>query len=161
MLLNVDEYCRRGFANPGLATFAWDGGDEAAQRLAAVQLVRLGAAGQKQVATAFGTDPVTVCRWDRSLRERGAADENDAVDVAQLDACVLGHAWNGRADHVEGLDRVDASASPRRRDSRPEFAATVSACLLAEALSMQRVWTKSGPPIRRVATTYRPSERRS
>ena len=55
----------------GLAAFAWDGGDEAARRLAAVQLVRLGAATQRQVAAAFGTDPVTVWRWDRALREQG------------------------------------------------------------------------------------------
>ena len=54
----------------GLATFAWDGGDEAARRLAAVQLVRLRAATQRQVAAAFGTDPVTVWRWDRALREQ-------------------------------------------------------------------------------------------
>src|SRR5258708_12243929 len=46
----------------GLATFAWDGGDEAARRLAAGQLVRLRAASPKQVAAAFQTDPVTVCR---------------------------------------------------------------------------------------------------
>src|SRR5258708_22258139 len=57
----------------GLATFAWDGGDEAARRLAAVQLVRLRAASQKQVAAAFETDPVTVWRWDRALREDGVA----------------------------------------------------------------------------------------
>ena len=57
----------------GLAAFAWDGGDEAARRLAAVQLVRLGAATQRQVAAAFGTDPVTVWRWDRALREQGVA----------------------------------------------------------------------------------------
>jgi transposase-like protein len=57
----------------GLATFAWDGGDEAARRLAAVQLVRLRAASQRQVAAAFGTDPVTVWRWDRALREDGVA----------------------------------------------------------------------------------------
>jgi len=55
----------------GLATFAWDGGDEAARRLAAVQLVRLRAASQRQVAAAFGTDPVTVWRWDRALSEDG------------------------------------------------------------------------------------------
>ncbi len=55
----------------GLATFAWDGGDEAARRLAAVQLVRLRAAAQKQVAVAFGTDPVTVWRWDQKLRQDG------------------------------------------------------------------------------------------
>src|SRR5260221_2700374 len=46
----------------GLATFAWDAGDEAGRRLAAVQLVRLRAAGQAQVAEAFGVDPVTVWR---------------------------------------------------------------------------------------------------
>ena len=33
----------------GLATFAWDAGDEAGRRLAAVQLVRLRAASQGQV----------------------------------------------------------------------------------------------------------------
>src|SRR5260221_10951745 len=48
----------------GLATFAWDAGDEAGRRLAAVQLVRLRAAGQAQVAEAFGVDPVTVWRGD-------------------------------------------------------------------------------------------------
>ena len=57
----------------GLAAFAWDGGDEAARRLAAVQLVRLRAATQRQVAAAFGTDPVTVWRWDGLLREHGVA----------------------------------------------------------------------------------------
>src|SRR5712692_3222499 len=57
----------------GLATFAWDGRDEAARRLAAVQLVQLRAATQRQVAAAFGTDPVTVWRWDRALRENGVA----------------------------------------------------------------------------------------
>ena len=38
----------------GLATFAWDAGDEAARRLAAVQLAQLNAATQVQVAHAFG-----------------------------------------------------------------------------------------------------------
>jgi len=57
----------------GLATFAWDAGDEAARRLAAVQLVRLRAAAQRQVAAAFETDPVTVWRWDRALRVDGVA----------------------------------------------------------------------------------------
>jgi len=56
----------------GLATFAWDGGDEAARRLAAVQLVRLRAASQAEVASAFGVDPVTVWRWDQAFRWRGS-----------------------------------------------------------------------------------------
>src|SRR5258706_16354975 len=43
----------------GLATFAWDGGDEAGRRLAAGQLVRGRAASQGQGAAAFGGDPAT------------------------------------------------------------------------------------------------------
>src|SRR5260221_14569922 len=57
----------------GLATFAWDAGDEAGRRLAAVQLVRLRAASQAQVAAAFGVDPVTVWRWDQALAAGGGA----------------------------------------------------------------------------------------
>jgi transposase len=57
----------------GLATFAWDAGDEAGRRLAAVQLVRLRAASQGQVAEAFGVDPATIWRWDRVLASGGVA----------------------------------------------------------------------------------------
>jgi transposase-like protein len=57
----------------GLATFAWDAGDEAGRRLAAVQLVRLRAASQGQVAEAFGVDPGTVWRWDQALVAGGVA----------------------------------------------------------------------------------------
>src|SRR6266566_926086 len=57
----------------GLATFAWDAGDEAGQRLAAVQLVRLRAASQGQVAEAFGVDPATIWRWDQALACGGVA----------------------------------------------------------------------------------------
>ena len=57
----------------GLATFAWDAGDEAGRRLAAVQLVRLRAASQGQVAEAFGVDPATVWRWDQAVASGGVA----------------------------------------------------------------------------------------
>lgn len=57
----------------GLATFAWDAGDEAARRLAAVQLVQLKAATQVQVARAFGVIPVSVWRWGRALAGGGVA----------------------------------------------------------------------------------------
>ena len=57
----------------GLATFAWDAGDEAGRRLAAVQLVRLHAVSQAQAAAAFGVDPVTVWRWDQALAADGVA----------------------------------------------------------------------------------------
>jgi transposase-like protein len=57
----------------GLATFAWDAGDEAGRRLAAVQLVRVRAASQGQVAGAFGVDPGTIWRWDQALAADGVA----------------------------------------------------------------------------------------
>jgi transposase len=57
----------------GLATFAWDAGDEAGRRLAAVQLVRLRAASQGQVAEAFGVDPATIWRWDQAVASGGVA----------------------------------------------------------------------------------------
>ena len=43
----------------GLATFAWDAGDEAARRLAGVQLWQLKAASQAQVAAGLGVIPVS------------------------------------------------------------------------------------------------------
>jgi transposase len=63
----------------GLATFAWDAGDEAARRLAAVQLVQLKAATQVQVAQAFGVIPVSVWRWARALAGGGVAGLVPAV----------------------------------------------------------------------------------
>jgi transposase-like protein len=57
----------------GLATFGWDAGDEAGRRLAAVQLVRLRAASQGQVAAAFGVDPGTIWRWGQALDAGGVA----------------------------------------------------------------------------------------
>ena len=44
-----------------------------ADRLAAVQLVRLRAASQGQVAGAFGVDPGTIWRWDQALAADGVA----------------------------------------------------------------------------------------
>ena len=57
----------------GLATFAWDAGDEAGRRLAAVQLWKLKAATQAQVAEAFEVIPVSVWRWERALAAGGVA----------------------------------------------------------------------------------------
>ena len=57
----------------GLATFAWDAGDEAARRLAAVQLLQLKAAKQTQVAAAFGVIPLTLWRWQKDLAAGGVA----------------------------------------------------------------------------------------
>ena len=57
----------------GLATFAWDAGDEAARRLAAVQLWQLKAARQTQVAAGFGVIPLTLWRWRKDLADGGVA----------------------------------------------------------------------------------------
>src|SRR5271157_1561695 len=57
----------------GLATFAWDAGDEAARRLAAVQLWKLKAARQAQVAAGFGVIPLTLWRWRKDLAGGGVA----------------------------------------------------------------------------------------
>ena len=57
----------------GLATFAWDAGDEAGRRLAAVQLWKLKAATQAQVAEAFEVIPVSVWRWEKALAAGGVA----------------------------------------------------------------------------------------
>src|ERR1019366_3793396 len=67
----------------GLATFAWDAGDEAAQRRAAVQLVQLKAATQVQVALAFGVIPVSVWRWAKALAGGGVAGLVPAVKGPQ------------------------------------------------------------------------------
>ena len=48
----------RVFVHGNLA-FAWDAGDTAGRRFAAVSLMRIKAATQVQVAAAFGTSPLT------------------------------------------------------------------------------------------------------
>src|SRR5260221_14281809 len=55
----------------GLATFAWDAGDEAGRRLAAGQLGRLGAASQGPGAEAFGGGPATLRRGGPALAAGG------------------------------------------------------------------------------------------
>ena len=84
----------------GLATFAWDGGGEAGRRLAAVQLVRLRAASQSQVAAAFGADPAMcgggIRPWSARVAalvpsRRGPKGESKltvqlAARIAELDA---------------------------------------------------------------------------
>ena len=57
----------------GMATFTWEAGDEAGRRLAAVQVTKLKAATQRQVAAALGTDLATVWRWVSAYRENGLA----------------------------------------------------------------------------------------
>ncbi|GJF14815.1 hypothetical protein NGTWS1803_28400 [Mycolicibacterium cyprinidarum] len=57
----------------GNLCFAWDAGDIAGRRFAAVSLMRIKAATQVQVAAAFGTSPLTVWRWEQALSQDGVS----------------------------------------------------------------------------------------
>lgn len=70
--LVVDAEGGRVFLHGNLV-FAWDAGDDTARRLAAVQLVNIKAATQRDVAVAFGVDEATVHRWRTRARAQGAA----------------------------------------------------------------------------------------
>ena len=62
----------RVFVHGNLA-YAWDGGDFAARRFAAVSLIRIKAATQLEVAEAFAVKPATVRRWETRLTDAGLA----------------------------------------------------------------------------------------
>jgi transposase len=62
----------RVFVHGNLA-YAWDGGDCAARRFAAVSLMRIKAATQLEVAEAFAVKPATVRRWETRLTDAGLA----------------------------------------------------------------------------------------
>ena len=90
----------------GLATFAWDAGDEAGRRLAAVQLHKLKAATQAQVAEAFGVIPVSVWRWEKALAAGG---------VAGLMQYARAAAWEAPAPPVVAPDPGTRRAGLRAR----------------------------------------------
>ena len=62
----------RVFVHGNLA-YAWDAGDAAGRRLAAVSLVRIKAATQRQVAEAFAVTPLAVRRWAAQYADAGVA----------------------------------------------------------------------------------------
>ncbi|MDQ1321848.1 MAG: hypothetical protein QG655_3093, partial [Actinomycetota bacterium] len=62
----------RVFVHGNLA-YAWDAGDTAGRRLAAVSLMRIKAATQLQVAEAFAVRPATVRRWEAQHADAGVA----------------------------------------------------------------------------------------
>ena len=57
----------------GNLCLAWDVGDTAGRRFAAVSLMRTKAATQAQVAAVFGTSPLTVWRWEQALSAAGVS----------------------------------------------------------------------------------------
>jgi hypothetical protein len=62
----------RVFVHGNLA-YAWNAGDTAGRRLAAVSLVRIKAATQRQVAEAFAVTPLAVRRWAVQYADAGVA----------------------------------------------------------------------------------------
>ncbi len=62
----------RVFVHGNLA-YAWDAGDTAGRRFAAVSLMRIKAATQLEVAHAFGVKPASVRRWETRLADSGVA----------------------------------------------------------------------------------------
>ena len=62
----------RVFVHGNLA-YAWDTGDTAGRRFAAVSLIRIKAATQLEVAHAFGVKPASVRRWETRLADSGVA----------------------------------------------------------------------------------------
>jgi len=62
----------RVFVHGNLA-YAWDDGDTAGRRFAAVSLMRIKAATQLQVAEAFAVRPATVRRWEAQHADEGVA----------------------------------------------------------------------------------------
>ena len=67
-----DDEGGRVFVHGNLA-YAWDAGDCAARRFAAVSLTRIKAATQLEVAEAFAVKPATVRRWETRLTDAGLA----------------------------------------------------------------------------------------
>src|SRR5574340_267002 len=57
----------------GHLAYAWDTGDDAGRRFAAVSLMRLGAATQLEIAAAFGVKPASVRRWEAQYAGAGVA----------------------------------------------------------------------------------------
>ena len=100
----------------GLVTFAWDGGDEAGRRLAAVQLRNLKAATQAQVADAFGVIPVSVWRWEKALAAGGVAGLVPARKGPRRASNLFPEVWRGSARRAA---RAPARrGSPQRRGCR-------------------------------------------
>jgi hypothetical protein len=57
----------------GHLAFAWDAGDTAGRRFAAVSVMRIKAGTQVQVAAAFDTSPLTLWRWAQALSAAGVS----------------------------------------------------------------------------------------
>ena len=98
----------------GNLSFAWDAGDTAGRRFAAVSLMRIKAATQVQVAAAFDTSPLTVWRWAQALSAGGGQRTGPAPQGA-----TAGLQTHPRGDrHRRGAARAGPVAAGDRRAGR-------------------------------------------
>jgi len=95
----------------GNAAWCWQPGDVAARRLAAVQLVATGAAGQREVAEAFGVNENTVWRWRQAYADGGvealAAQRKGPRRASKLTEAKVGEIFVARG---EGLSMAAIAA---------------------------------------------------
>src|SRR6202165_81833 len=111
----------------GNLSFAWDAGDTAGRRFAAVSLMRIKAATQVQVAAAFDTSPLTVWRWAQALSAGGGGGRVAARRGAQ-------------ALSAAGVSALVPHRKGPRRASKltPEVIATI-AVLREQGLSLRAI----------------------
>lgn len=120
----------RVFIN-GQLCFAWDAGDAATRRLAAVQLVRIKAARVYEVAAGFGVDEFTLYRWGQAISgggpaalvpakrgPKGPSKLTDAVIAEIADRRTAGHGIAEIAAAV-GVSKRSVSAAVARARTVP------------------------------------------
>ena len=107
----------------GNLAYAWEIGDGAGRRFAAVSLVRIKAATQLEVAEAFSVRPATVRRWEAHFADAGVAGllperkgprrksklTGDTVELVDADVVDRYEAYESRGDLIENDVRVERS----------------------------------------------------
>jgi transposase len=112
----------------GNLCFAWDAGDTAGRRLAAVSVMRIKAATQVQVAAAFGASPLTVWRWAQALSQAGVSalvpqrtgPRRASKLTPEVIAAIIGLREQGLSLRVIGARAAVSEASVRRALSETE-----------------------------------------
>ena len=143
----------------GELSMAWEPGDDACRRLAAVQLVRIKAAKSVQVAAGFGVDPDTLRRWIKTLTGRGAAAlvpaKSGPKGPSRLTADVVADIRSRRAGGANlrviaaavgvSTDSVRRALPPAPVAGKPADSATVTGVPTVEDAPTNQSTTKAVP----------------
>ncbi len=143
----------------GELSMAWELGDDACRRLAAVQLVRIKAAKAVQVATGFGVDPDTLRRWAKTLTGCGAAAlvpaKTGPKGPSRLTAAVVADIRSRRAGGASlrviaaavgvSTDSVRRALPPAPVAGKPADSATVTGVPTVEDAPTNQSTTKAVP----------------